>query len=396
MLLTFDLSRLTVACVGSCAGIRIYAMTSPSTQRQGIRAAFNRFFPPPKFLEMPAVGLDISDDAVSAVGLVRHGAAFSVERFGRRLLPKGSITGGNVSIMDAVVGALRELKHELKLGFVNASLSEESAYLFKTKIPRVPKKEIRGVLEFKLEENVPIPASDAIFDYTIITQGEHESGDHLDVSVTVLPKIAVDTYTKLLEKAALVPLSFEIEAQAISRAVVPKGNRDAHLIVHMGEHQTGLSIVSDEVVHFTSTVGIGGEHITEAIANHLSISRAEAAKIKHEHASFRSKQSAQLFLTITKALSALKDEMSKLSVYWSTHKDNAGELGKKIGKIILCGRDAALPGLADYMALAFEYPVEVGNVWMNACSFEDYIPPISFDESLDYAAAIGLALPKSH
>jgi len=40
--------------------------------------------------------------------------------------------------------------------------------------------------------------------------------------------------------------------------------------------------------------------------------------------------------------------------------------------------------------------VEVGNVWRNTFSFEEYIPPILFDESLDYAAAVGLALPKGH
>lgn len=357
---------------------------------------FDQFFPPPRFLEMPAVGLDISDDAISAMGLVRKRNEFAIEHFGRRLLPKGSITGGQIGDTDAVVAALCELKDSLKLDFVNASLSEESAYLFKVKIPRVSKKEIRGVLEFKLEENVPISANDAIFDYTIITQAGHDTGDHLDVSVTVLPKKIVNAYTELLDKANLVPLSFEIEAQAISRAVIKKGNRDTHLIVNLGENKTGLCIVSDEVVHFTSTVGVGGMNITEAIATYLSVSASEAATVKREHASFKNKQNVGLFLAITKAVSALKDEIGKLSVYWSTHRDPAGELGKKITKIIFCGHDAGITGLVDYLALSFEYPVEVGNVWSNTFSFERYIPPLHFDESLDYAAAIGLALPKGH
>lgn len=369
-------------------------MTASSSHiRYGV---FNQFFPPPRFLEMPAVGLDISDDAVSAIGLVRRENAFALEHFGRRILPKGSISGGHVDGMDAVVAALRELKDSLKLDFVNASLSEESAYLFKTRIPRVSRKEIRGVLEFKLEENVPIPANDAIFDYTVITQTGHDIGDHLDIGVTVLPKKVVATYTQLLDAAGLIPLSFEIEAQAISRAVIPKGNRDAHLVVNVGENKTGLFIVSDEVVHFTSTVGIGGAHITEAIAKHLSVSTREAAQIKNEHASFKDKQNVELFLAVTKALSILKDEIGKLSVYWNTHKDTAGELGKKITKIILCGHDAGITGLADYIALSFENPVEVCNVWLNTFSFEHYIPPLHFDESLDYAAAVGLALPKGH
>ncbi len=359
-------------------------------------ALFQQFFPPPKFLEMPAVGLDVSDAAVSAMELVRRKRALAVGRFGRRALPRGSIAGGYVHDKDAVVEELRKLKDELGLDFVNASLSEENAYLFKTNIPRVGRKEIRSALEFKLEENVPIAASDAIFDYSIITQAGHESSDHLDVSVTVLPKKVVEVYTGLLDAAGLIPLSFEIEAQAISRAVIPQGNRDTHLIMNIGESKTGLFIVSDEVVHFTSTVGVGGVHLTEAIARHLSVSTLEAESIKREPTAIKRGENADLFLALTKIIATLRDEVNKLSVYWGTHKDSAGEVGKKIAKLVLCGRDAGLSGLAEYLAMFFDGPVEVGNIWCNICSFEDYIPPLLFNESLDFAAAVGLALPKGH
>ncbi len=357
---------------------------------------FTQFFPPPKFLEMPAVGLDISDDAISALELVRQKGALRIGRFNRRSLPPGSIQGGYVNDRNAVVGELRKLKDALKLDFVRASISEEKAYLFKTKIPRVSQKEMREAVEFKLEENVPIPAKDAVFDYAVIAQRGHDAADHFDIAVAVVPQKVVETYTEILESAGLAPLSFEIEAQAISRAVVSRGDTDTYLVVNFGESKTGLFIVSDEMVHFTSTVGIGGAHITEAIAKHLSISVDEAAKIKHEHAAFKDKRNIDLFLSLMNAISVLKDEISKLSVYWNTHKDSDGELGKKITKVILCGRDAGFTGLADYLSLTFENTVEVSNVWRNAFSFEDCIPPISFDESLDYAAAIGLALPKGH
>lgn len=360
-----------------------------------VNRIFHEFFPPPRFLEMPAVGLDISDSAISALELVRRKGIYAVGRFGRRVLPAGSISGGYVNNMDAVVEELRKLKDALKLDFVNASISEEKAYLFKVKIPRVARKEIRGALEFKLEENVPIPARDAIFDYTVITQAEHGGSEHLDVGVTVLPRKAVEIYVELFRAAKLVPLSFEIEAQAISRAVIATGDRDTCLVVNFGERKTGLFIVSDEVVHFTSTVGIGGMHITEAIAKYLSVSIAEAAKIKEEHAAFKSRKNMDLFFSLMNAISALKDEINKLSVYWHTHTDPAGEHGKKITRIILCGRDAGLSGFAEYLALSLRSRVEVGNVWHNAFLFDEYIPPLPLDESLDYAAAVGLALPKS-
>ena len=357
---------------------------------------FHQFFPPPRFLEVPVVGLAISDNAISAIELVRNKGAFAVGRFGRRVLPPGILSLGYIHNKDAVIEELRKLKDSLKLDFVNASLSEEKAYLFRTKIPRVPQKEIRGVLEFKLEENVPIPASDAIFDYTVITQAGHDTSDHLDVGVTVLPKKVVDTYVEVLDAVNITPLSFETEAQAISRAIIGRGDEDTYLVVNIGETKTGLFIVSDEVVHFTSSIAIGGADITKAIAKHLSVSVEEAANIKQKHTVFKSKKNLDLFLLLMNAVSVLKDEVRKLSVYWNTHGDAPGEIGKKISQIILCGHDSGLTGFAEYLSQVLQSKVEAGNVWRNAFSFEEYIPPILFDESLDYAAAVGLALPKGH
>lgn len=343
---------------------------------------------------MPAVGLDISETAVSAIELVRHKHGFVLGRFGQRALPPRSIEGGYVKDKEGVVRELRRLKDELKLDFVNASLPEEKAYLFRTTIPRVADKEIREAIEFKLEENVPIRAVDATFDYTLITETGYEGGDHLDVGVTAVPRKVVDTYRELVEAAGLFPLSFEITAEAVSRAVIAKGDRGTHLVVTIGARSTELFIVSEEVVHFTSTVAVGGTHITAAIAKHFSVSISEAESIKREHTAFRDTKAMDLFMSFMHVVGALKDEVSKLSLYWQMHKDANGEAGKKIDRVILCGKDAALAGFADYFSLALEGGAEVASVWQNAFSFEDSIPKIAYDESLDYAAAIGLAIQR--
>ncbi len=357
---------------------------------------FHQFFPPPKFLEMPAVGLDISESAVCALELIRRRGAFAVGRAGRRPLPPGVIVGGQVTDADAVVGALRALKEELRLDFVNASLSEEKAYLFETRIPRLSRKEIRGALQFKLEENVPIPAADAVFDYTVIERAGHEAAEHLEVSVTVLPRATVETYTNILARAALVPLSFEIEAQAIARAVIAQGDWEAHLVVNLGETKAGLFIVSNEVVHFTSTITLGGDAVAWKMEKRLSRDRAEAARLKEAQTAAAGQRGAPVFPSFSGALSALETEVNKLSLYWQTHPVSGGETKKPFASVIFTGRGSALPGFDDSLSLALGIPVAVGNVWRNAFSLDEYIPPIRFADSLDYAAAVGLALPKLH
>ena len=345
---------------------------------------------------MPGVGLAIDDDAISVVELLPHPRGVVLGRFGRRLLPSGSISGGYIHNQDVVVEEIVKLKDELRIDFVNASLSDEKAYLFKTKIPKISPKEIRSALEFKIEENVPISPSEVVFDYDVFTKSDHLGSDHLDIGMTVLPKKVAETYLDLLDKAGLVVLSFETEAQAIARTLVARGDTGSYLIVNFGEQKTGLFIVSAEMVHFTSVVPVGGVHITEAIAKYLSVSIEEAQKIKREHRVLKTRRNTDLFLSLVNTISVLKDEVNKLSVYWNTHTEPGEVLPQKIGKIVLCGRDASLPGFAEYLEIALEHNIAIGNVWQNIFSLNDYIPPILFDESLDYAAAIGLALRRSY
>ena len=58
----------------------------------------------------------------------------------------------------------------------------------------------------------------------------------------------------------------------------------------------------------------------------------------------------------------------------------------------LHGGSANLAGLPAFIAGKVQAPVERGNVWGNICAFENYIPPIDFRTSMQYATAIGLSL----
>jgi Tfp pilus assembly PilM family ATPase len=98
------------------------------------------------------------------------------------------------------------------------------------------------------------------------------------------------------------------------------------------------------------------------------------------------------FLEIMEAASPLKEEVKKLSAYWRTQSVKALHRPSGIDKIILCGRDTALPSVDEYLQAATGIKTEVANVWRNIFSFEDYIPPLPRVDSLDYAGAIGLVL----
>ncbi|HEC30531.1 MAG TPA: hypothetical protein ENI66_00765, partial [Candidatus Yonathbacteria bacterium] len=168
------------------------------------------------------------------------------------------------------------------------------------------------------------------------------------------------------------------------------------MVVDFGNTRSGISIVSNGTTRFTSTIDIGGGSLTKAIEKILKISTKEAEVIKKENnVMSRGENNEELFLTVMSIVGVLKDEINKHYVYWYTHKDQYGRKRPKIDKIILCGGDANLAGLPEYLSSGFNVAVERANVMANVNSLDSYIPEISFNESLHYATAIGLALRNS-
>ena len=66
----------------------------------------------------------------------------------------------------------------------------------------------------------------------------------------------------------------------------------------------------------------------------------------------------------------------------------------KIEKVTLCGLGANNQDFVERLMSGVEVKYEFANVWLNTSSSRSRIPEISFNESLDYASAIGLVLSR--
>lgn len=349
---------------------------------------FSKFFPTPKFLKMPAVGLDISDQSVRFIELVPRGADYVLGRFGQKKIPLGVMESGKIKDTDGIKRILASLNAEHKLSFVNVSLPEEQAYLSRMTLPYVKKSELHDSIELQLEEYIPLRAEEAIFDYEIISESEQE----YDLEVSALPRAVAESYFRLFSGTGLIPLVFEIEAQAIARAVFPEKDHQTHMIIDFGEVRTSLSVVSGGVVMFTSTLDIGGHTLNAAIEKTFNVKPEEAERMKKEYGLVKNSGNKELFFTLMHPISILKDEINKHFIYWHTHPEPGEKEREKIKDIVLCGGDSNLLGFSDYLAANLKVPVSVANVWVNVNSFDDYVPEISLKDSLCYATAIGLSL----
>lgn len=349
---------------------------------------FFRFFPLPKILSDSLFGLDISDESLKFVELIATQNGIRVGRYGERSIPPGVIESGKIKDSKKMEEILSTLRKEEGVKSVRVSLPEEQLYLFALKLEKLGLKNVREGIELALEDHVPILAQDAIFDYEVVS----ENAQNLEVQVTAVPKNIIENYLLIFKRSQIAVKSLELEAQAVSRAVIKKNDLGTYMIVDFGKKRTGIFIVSKGIVVFTFTLDLGGVMLTNMIEKNFKVSFEEAEKMKHKYGLNRSIDNKEIFALLLNNVSVLRDEIVKHFLYWQTHKDEEGKNNPPIKKIIFCGGDSNLIGLPDYISISVKSAVEMANVWINISNTGNYVPEIGFNQSLAFATALGLAL----
>ncbi len=355
-------------------------------------SALSRVLPPPTYLTLPATGVDISDTSLKYMTLkpvVHIGRDREITNYGDIDIPSGVVSSGSITNPGQLTSVLKEFKQLTKAEHIRVSLPEERAYLFETEIKsNTPLKEVRGLLEFKLEENVPIPSRDVVFDFTIIKE-EGESRN-TKVAVAAYAKDTIQTYYDVCLDAGLRPLSFEVEAQAMARAVISQKTQGAVMLVDFGKTRTGVGIIYNGTLLYTSTIDIGGNQLSAALRRVLGdVAESDLTKLKNTEGLNRRLESSDVSDALLSTVSIIKDELAVRMQYWHMRSDIKK---RRIHSVILCGGSSNLKGLPTYLSETLGVPCSRGNVWENTFSLEDTVPPIDKNHSLGYATAIGLAL----
>lgn len=351
------------------------------------RSLNNKFFPAPDFLSSPSFGLDISEESIKFTELISTKNGIRLGRYGERVVPAGVIESGKIKDLKKLEAILTSLRKEEKIKSVRVSMPEEQVYLFRIYLDKEGLSDVREGIEFSLEEHIPIPAQDVVFDYEILS----EDSKNLYIQVAAIPKNVIENYLLAFENSGMSVIFFELEAQALARSIVKEGDMETYMIVDFGKKRTGISIVSCGVLMFTSTIDVGGVVLSNVIQKSFKITFEEAEKMKQKYGLGRDSENKEMFSVLLNGVSVLRDEISRHILFWYTNKEE-NRPRQPIKKLILCGGDSNLIGLTDYLSVSLKIKAETANVWINIGDTQKYIPEMNLEQSLSYATAVGLAL----
>ena len=306
------------------------------------------------FRKSPEIfGLDIGSSGVKAVYLKESGGSYTLTAFGFAPLPPDAIADGTIKDPRTVVEAIRGAvsRAGLKSSSCAIAVCGRELIIKKVQIPEVPAREVGDVVQLEAEHHVPFAIDEVFLDYQSV--GQHNGV--LDLILVAVKKSKVLEYAAVVEDAGLSPTIVDVDSFALGNQFElnnPGDRGETVALIDIGASIMKTNVVRGGSTIFARDIPFGGNNYTQAIAQQLKIpfEQAEAAKLGRDV--------GVRWETVVPALEAVSRELS-LEVQRTFDYFASTAESERIGKIVLAGGCAQLPGLSDYLSSNWGIPVEL-------------------------------------
>ncbi|OGZ57736.1 MAG: hypothetical protein A3B96_00330 [Candidatus Spechtbacteria bacterium RIFCSPHIGHO2_02_FULL_43_15b] len=346
-------------------------------------------------------GLDISDTSFKIAKLSKKKASLLLQHFGDIDIDAGLLEDGVITDEEKLANVIKNGVGSLTTGdiatrYASCSLPEQKTYLRIVQLPKMEKRDMGDAISWEIEANVPISLSEAYYDWQIIhpvNEDKTRAFDHYDILVSVAPKDLVDSYSRMLKKAGLVPFSFEPESVALVRSIIKGGfSEKPLLVVDLGQARTSFIVYAGSAIRFTSSAKLSGDGISEIIMRSMGVDKSEAERLKMGVGLDRD-MDPRVFEAIIPALTDLKEQIQRYMDFYAEHSAHTHNGEPRVSRVLVSGGGALLKGIEKYLALSLNIPVEIANPWVNILGDDvKTIPELPYEESIRYATVLGLSL----
>jgi len=338
-----------------------------------------------------AFGLDISDTSFKLVWLDNKKCikSYNEVALGEGLMEKGVIKD-RAQVVEAVKKLISTAKGDkIKTDRAVACLPEPKTFIKVIRIPvTVRGNKIKDFILDNIQQHFPLRAEEIYIDWQML--GSRKTDDDLaEVLVGVAPRKIADDYLDLLSGAGLKVESLEIEAAAITNALVREKDKKnktevaPKIVVDLGANRSSLVLFDRGTIQFSISIPVSGIKVTDEIAKELGITFIGAEKKKIEDG--LQDDSSAVYKIFEKNLSEIVKEIKRSSAFYSQKG------GGQIEEVTLCGGVAETKNLLEYLSLKTKLKVALGNPFANIKPEEKQKFKLA-GSAISFTTAIGLAL----
>lgn len=301
------------------------------------------------FNNFESFGLDIGDRSLKVAFVRKQGRRPALLSFGSLSVPAGLIESGVIKDKKGLADLIKKLVKsargkKIHTPYVNICLPETKTFIKLITVKAITKEDLGKAVLAELPNHIPIKAEEIACDW----QAVEEYADNIKVLVGAVPKKIAQDYCELAAVAGLKPMSLQIEAEAILRAVLPhkKLANVSLAALDLGAARSGFILYANGAIQFTVSLPTAGEDMTSLIASKLKLSVAEAEKAKQLCGLDPSRCNGEIAKILAGTVNELADGVKRNLDFYQEHFSGA----VTIKDIALCGGGANLKNLKTALA----------------------------------------------
>ncbi len=241
---------------------------------------------------MASIGLDIGTDVIKVVQLGGTAKGSVLKSVGTIKTPYGAIQNGVINDKEAVAQAVEELFREkrLKAKGVVSAVSAQSVIVRQFTIPKMPFKELKEAIRFEIEQQMPFPEENAVYDYDIVTNEREEEDDSQGIEVILVAahRDIIQSHLEALSLAKVRPAVIDVQPFGLIRSFdylwkeqrERRNDKEAVALIDIGAGTTDMTVIANGKLRLTRIIPIAGNEMTEAVSKELRCSVEEGERLK--------------------------------------------------------------------------------------------------------------------
>jgi type IV pilus assembly protein PilM len=301
----------------------------------------------------PVLGVDVGEKSAKFVLLSQAGKDFVIEQFGVvELFEKGKEVQNPFKKISELL-ASRGVGSYRTVG----GISGQSVFLRFVRLPPVAKKQMDQIVRYEAQQQVPFPIDDVRWDYQVLRSPTEDERDVLLVAVKN------EIGAQLTESFSAAGLRLRLlDAAVLGIVNCLSHNQIIHpgtssLILDIGAKTTHM-IVADRGNLWVRNISIGGNHVTQGVAEALGVDWQEADDIKRRMVGqsdfgLDSQLKGKVTDAVEKVVAKLFGEVSRSLGFYRSHYPN-----DRVNEILLCGGGSLLSGLDQAVKKRFSLTVK--------------------------------------
>lgn len=315
-----------------------------------------------------AIGLDIGTSGVRAAQVAFGRGSATLEGFGQVPLHPGAVNDGEVVDPATVSAAIAQLWKLAKFRGkkVVVGVANQKVVVRPIDLPFMESEELRGAIQFQVQEYIPIPVDDAILDFQVLEEFVTENNERMmRVLLVAAQKDMINVFVDSVTRAGLDPVAVDHIPFALIRSLGMTGGLGpsaGEAIIEVGAGVTNIVVHEGGIPRFARTLLVGGSNLTEALAAGLGVSFEDGESIKQRMGlgatpaeAMASPEAAPRILEERAAV--LVEEIRGSLDYYTAQAD-----ATRVSRVVLSGGGSKLSNLPSRLANALRLPVEQGRI----------------------------------